>query len=81
MATLSYHNFLIGLIDLRSDKDLNSCYEILYKGITGENRDGILSVINTPYFRPLLDDMSNYFLSKEEYEKCEVIRKILTPSS
>ena len=76
MATTFNHDFLLDLMASTSDNDLNTIYEKLYKELIVENRKILPVILNQPKYRPFVSEMFNYFLDKEEYEKCTVLKKI-----
>jgi len=71
------HTLIIDLLDLQQTKNLCEIYEKLYEGLTGEYHDILLPIMESSKLRPLVIEMNNYFLSREEYEKCFTLHRII----
>ena len=71
------HEFLLRLIEKRSQGDLGGFMEELYNGLASSPaKEYLLTEIYT-IDPDILNTMMKHFLQKEEYEKCEQIKGLL----
>lgn len=71
------HEFLLLLIEKRSQGNLNGVMEELYSGLTSSPAKNSLFTEIYAIDPEILNIMMDHFLQKEEYEKCEQIKDLL----
>ena len=75
------HNLLIELMTLREKKDPDAIFDKLYQYIT-VTESGIDFIKNImPEIRDILPIMIKHFSDKEEFEKCAVLRNVISHES
>lgn len=75
-ASKSYHDLLVELIILKQ-KDYDQFMDRLYEALSGEYKDVINSTDPIDEKRKALSTMIAFFQTKEEYEKCAQLKKMI----
>jgi hypothetical protein len=74
---MNKHELLLELIQLR-EKDYDKFLDKLYDAITTEFHDVFVKeLLKEKEYQSTLDNMILHFEKKEEYEKCEVLLKLI----
>ena len=71
------HELLFDLMQIAESKDSGKAYERLYTSLIGCDRAYLLTFLSRPELIKMPELILEYFIKKEEYEKCAVIREIM----
>jgi hypothetical protein len=71
------HDILLELLSLRNKKDIDLFMDKLYESLIGEITGVLDPESMTIEHRLALSLMIQHFLSKEEYEKCAALQKMI----